>query len=91
MLRLFIDGGDQSVQREISKQKLPSMQAKMNFYLGMYYDTVKSGASAKVCYEAFRELGIFNIMEYRLNEWILEDRGSPNPAKIAEANERNRN
>jgi tetratricopeptide (TPR) repeat protein len=76
MLRLFYDmSGDTDVTMRIDREKNPAAKAKMLFYLAQFYDIRGNITLANHFFLQVKELGQRAMPEWRLNEWILAERG----------------
>jgi tetratricopeptide (TPR) repeat protein len=76
MLRLFHDlSGDADVVGKIEKETNIYSKARMLFYLACYYDVRGNVSLANRYYIMVQELDVAASIEWRLNEWILEERG----------------
>ncbi|MDR1149057.1 MAG: tetratricopeptide repeat protein [Spirochaetaceae bacterium] len=77
VLRLFFDlSGDADVVRRISQEKNERTKAQMMFYLANYYDIKGNSLLADKFYIEFRDMKRMDIVEWRLNEWILKNRNT---------------
>ncbi|MDR0409348.1 MAG: tetratricopeptide repeat protein [Spirochaetaceae bacterium] len=75
VLRLFFDlSGDSEVARRIDKEKSERIKAQMLFYLANYYDIKGNNLMADKFFIEFREMKRMDLVEWRLNEWILKTR-----------------
>ncbi|GHV40848.1 hypothetical protein AGMMS49546_15520 [Spirochaetia bacterium] len=77
MLRLYHDlSGDNDLALKIDKEKIPENKARMLYYLANYYDIRGNKALADKYFLQVQSLDIMNaILEWRLNEWAVEERG----------------
>jgi tetratricopeptide (TPR) repeat protein len=76
MLRLFHDlGGDADVSVKVDKEQNPLKKSQMLFYLACYYDIRGNKSLADRYYLMVQELDSTATIEWRLNEWILTERG----------------
>jgi tetratricopeptide (TPR) repeat protein len=76
MLRLFHDlSGDSDVAVRIENEQNIYNKARMLFYLASYYDIRGNTNLANRYYLMVQELDAVGTLEWRLNEWILEERG----------------
>jgi hypothetical protein len=76
MLRLFHDlSGDIDVAIKVDMEVNLYTKAKMLFYLACYYDIRGNKTLADKYYLSVQELDRMVAPEWRLNEWILEERG----------------
>jgi hypothetical protein len=77
VLRLFFDlSGDADVVRRISQEKDERIKAQMLFYLANYYDIKGNSLLADKFYIEFRDMKRMDLVEWRLNEWILKNRNT---------------
>jgi hypothetical protein len=80
MMRLYYDlsgrvyAGENSMLTMVEQEKNPDNKARMVFYLAFYYDIRGAKVLADKYFLQFRELDRRAIPEWRLNEWILEER-----------------
>jgi tetratricopeptide (TPR) repeat protein len=75
MLRLYHDlSGDLDVAVKVENEKNIYKKAQMLFYLASYYDIKGNTNLANRYYVMMQELNAMGIVEWRLNEWILEER-----------------
>ena len=76
MLRLFHDlSGDVDVAVKVDMEVNLDSKARMLFYLACYYDIRGNKTLADRYYLRVQELDRMAGLEWRLNEWILEERG----------------
>jgi hypothetical protein len=76
MLRVYHDlAGDNDVALRIDKETNPMIKAKMLYYLAIYYDLRGNVNLANRYFTSVWEMDMQMIMEWRLNEWIVEERG----------------
>ena len=76
MLRLFHDfGGDYDVAVKVEAEKNITTKARMLFYLASFYDIRGNTSLANRYYLMVQELDAVATVEWRLNEWILAERG----------------
>ena len=76
MLRLFHDlSGDADAAVKIENEKNTYTKARMLFYLASYYDIRGNRTLAERYYMLVQELDAVATVEWRLNEWILAERG----------------
>jgi hypothetical protein len=76
MLRVYHDlAGDNDVAARIDKETNPMTKAKMLYYLATYYDLRGNVNLANRFYTRVWEMDMQMILEWRLNEWIVEERG----------------
>jgi tetratricopeptide (TPR) repeat protein len=75
MLKLFHDqSGDALVAQRIDKERNEDIKAKMLFYLAYYYDVTGKKTVADIYFQKVRELNRPYMLEWRLNEWAIEQR-----------------
>ncbi|MDR2102581.1 MAG: tetratricopeptide repeat protein [Treponema sp.] len=75
MLRLYHDlAGDNDAAIRIDREKNSDIKFRMLFYLANYYDIRGNTNLADRYFLQTKELGRRGIIEWRLNEWILEER-----------------
>jgi tetratricopeptide (TPR) repeat protein len=75
MLKLFHDqSGDVLVAQRLDRERDEDTKAKMLFYLASYYDINGKPAVADIYFQKVRELNRPYMLEWRLNEWALEQR-----------------
>ena len=76
MLRLYHDlGNDFDVTIKVESEKNIYTKARMLFYLASYYDIRGNTNLANKYYLLVQELDAVATIEWRLNEWILAERG----------------
>jgi tetratricopeptide (TPR) repeat protein len=76
LLRVYHDlAGDNDAAARIDKETNPMIKAKMLYYLATYYDLRGSVNLANRFYTRVWEMDMQMILEWRLNEWIVEERG----------------
>jgi tetratricopeptide (TPR) repeat protein len=76
MLRLFHDlRGESDVAARIEREQNIYNKAQMLFYLACYYDITGSRTLANRYHLMVQELDAVATIEWRLNEWILAERG----------------
>ena len=76
MLRLFHDlSGDNDASIKVQNERNLYTKARMVFYLACYYDIRGNRALADRYYLLVQELDAVATVEWRLNEWILAERG----------------
>ena len=76
MLRLFHDlSGDSDVAAKVENEKNIYTKARMLFYLASYYDIRGNRTLANRYFMLVQELDAVATVEWRLNEWILAERG----------------
>ncbi len=72
LLRLFHDmGGDTDIAIRIEKEKASDVKGRMLYYLAQYYDLRGNSTLATKYHLQVRDMGVQNIVEWRLNEWAL--------------------
>jgi tetratricopeptide (TPR) repeat protein len=75
VLRLFFDfSGDADVIRRLDREKNQTLKAQMMFYMANYYDIRGNLMLADKFFTEFRDMKRMDIVEWRLNEWILKER-----------------
>jgi tetratricopeptide (TPR) repeat protein len=75
MLRLYHDlSGDSDVAVKVENEKNTYKKAQMLFYLATFYDIRGNTNLANRYYLAMQDLNAMGLVEWRLNEWILEER-----------------
>jgi tetratricopeptide (TPR) repeat protein len=76
MLRLFHDlSGDTDVAEKVDKETDINTKARMLFYLASYYDIRGYRNLADRYYLMVQDLDGAGVIEWRLNEWILAEKG----------------
>jgi tetratricopeptide (TPR) repeat protein len=76
MLRLYHDlTGDTDVAARIDRERNFDTKARMLFYLAQYYDIRGNRNLADRYFLQVKDLNRRGIPEWRLNEWLLEERG----------------
>ena len=76
MLKLFHDlSGDADVAVKVENETNIYTKARMLFYLASYYDIKGSKTLADRYYLMMQDLDAAACIEWRLNEWILAERG----------------
>jgi len=81
MVRLFYDLtarnylGENDMVTRLDKTSDPTLKARMMFYMAQYYDVRGNTNTANMYYQLVSETKAQTIPEWRLNEWILADRG----------------
>jgi tetratricopeptide (TPR) repeat protein len=76
MLRVYHDlAGDNDVAMRIDKETNPMTKSKMLYYLAMYYDLRGNVNLANRYFTGVWEMDMKMTLEWRLNEWIVEERG----------------
>lgn len=75
VVRMYRDlRGDSDVANRIAREKNEDTKAQLLYYLASYYDVSGKPAVADIYFERVRELNRPFMMEWRLNEWALEQR-----------------
>jgi tetratricopeptide (TPR) repeat protein len=75
MLRLYHDlAGDNDIAMRIDREKNLDNKARMLYYLANYYDIRGNKILADKYFIQVKELDRKAIPEWRLNEWIIEER-----------------
>jgi tetratricopeptide (TPR) repeat protein len=75
MLRLYHDlNGDSDVAARIDREEDPLLKARMLYYLASYYDVRGNTSLANRYYSQVHEMGQRPIIEWRFNQWIVEER-----------------
>jgi tetratricopeptide (TPR) repeat protein len=76
ILRLYHDlSGDSDVAARIDKETNLDAKSKMLFYLANYYDVRGNKYLANNYFIQVRDMGRMGTIEWKINEWILEERG----------------
>ena len=81
MLRLYYDmtgrvySGENDMIFRIDRETNLNVKAQMTFYFALYHDIRGNLNSANVYYLQFKEMNRMYLVEWRLNEWILANRG----------------
>ena len=76
LLRLFRDqAGDLDVSNRIDRERDPAIKSRMLFYLAQYYDIRGNTNLANRFFLQVKDINITTSNEWRINEWILEERG----------------
>ena len=76
MLRLFHDlSGDSDVAIRVESEQNIYKRSQMLFYLASFYDIRGNTRLANRYYLLIQELDAVGTIEWRLTEWILEERG----------------
>ncbi|MDR1586884.1 MAG: hypothetical protein LBS57_05450, partial [Treponema sp.] len=76
MLRLYHDqAGDADVALKVDQEKNLENKSRMLFYLASYYDIRGNKNLADKYFIQVRELDRRYTPEYRINEWIVKERG----------------
>jgi tetratricopeptide (TPR) repeat protein len=75
VMRLYYDlSGDGDVAMRIERERDLDMKQKMLFYLALYYDARNNRALADRYYLQVKEMGRPGTLEWRINEWTLQER-----------------
>ncbi|MDR1231791.1 MAG: tetratricopeptide repeat protein [Spirochaetaceae bacterium] len=75
VLRMLNDfSGDGNVARLIDAEKDTLLKGRMTFYLAEFYDISGKPALANAYYEKCREANRRDTVEWRLNQWKMEER-----------------
>jgi tetratricopeptide (TPR) repeat protein len=80
MMRLYYDlsgrvyAGETTTITQVEQEKNPDNKARMIFYLAFYYDIRGNKTLADKYFLQFKDMDRQAIPEWRLNEWILEER-----------------
>jgi tetratricopeptide (TPR) repeat protein len=75
MLRLYHDlNGDNDAAIRIDKETNPALKAQMLYYLASYYDVRGNTSLANRYFAQVDELGQHAILEWRFNQWAVEER-----------------
>jgi hypothetical protein len=81
MVRLFYDLtsrnylGENDMITRLDRATDQTMKARMMFYMAQYNDVRGNINTANKYYQLVGETNVQTIPEWRLNEWILIDRG----------------
>jgi hypothetical protein len=76
MFKLYHDlSGDGDVAIKIDQEKNFDVKSKMLFYLANYYDIRGNKTLANNYFIQVRDMGRTGTIEWKINEWILEERG----------------
>jgi tetratricopeptide (TPR) repeat protein len=81
MVRLYYDmagrvyAGENDMLQRVDKEKNIVIKARMVFYLGYYFDIRGNQTLANKYFTQFRDMDCQTLPEWRLNQWIMEDRG----------------
>jgi tetratricopeptide (TPR) repeat protein len=79
MLKLYHDlSGDSDVARRIDQEVNFDAKSRMLFYFACYYDIRGNKYLADHYFLQVREMGRMGTLEWKINEWILEERGINN-------------
>jgi tetratricopeptide (TPR) repeat protein len=75
VMRLYHDlSGDNDVAIRIDREKNLDTKQKMLFYLALYYDARNNRSLADRYYLQVKEMGRPGTLEWRINEWTLQER-----------------
>ncbi|MDR3343559.1 MAG: tetratricopeptide repeat protein [Treponema sp.] len=75
ILRLYRDlSGDSDMAARVEKETNLEVKARMLYYLANYYDIRKNKTLANSYFVQVKDLNQQHIVEWRLNEWVLEER-----------------
>ena len=75
ILRLLNDfNGDANVVRQLEAEKNALVKGRAAFYLAEFYDICNNQALANTYYEKCREINRRDTVEWRLNQWKMEER-----------------
>lgn len=75
LLKLYHDfSGDNAVLARIAREENLESKAMMLFYLSLFYDIRGNAALAYDFSLQVREMGIKGMLEWNLNEWMIENR-----------------
>jgi tetratricopeptide (TPR) repeat protein len=76
ILRLYHDlSGDSDVAVRIDREANIDVKSKMLFYLANYYEIRGNKFLANNYFMQVREMGRVGTIEWKINEWILEEQG----------------
>jgi tetratricopeptide (TPR) repeat protein len=81
LIRLYYDmagrvyAGENDMLQRVDKEKNIVTKARMVFYLGHYFDIRGNQTLANKYFTQFRDMDCQTLPEWRLNQWIMEDRG----------------
>jgi tetratricopeptide (TPR) repeat protein len=79
ILRLYHDlSGDGDVVDKINREQNLEAKAKMLFYIAQYYDARGNRALANSFFLQVKDMNRYNMIEWKINEFILEERGLNN-------------
>jgi tetratricopeptide (TPR) repeat protein len=79
ILRLYHDfSGDSDVVIKIDQEKNFDEKSKMLFYIANYYDIKGNKALANSYFLQVKEMNRIGTVEWKINEWMLDDRGINN-------------
>jgi len=86
-LRLFYDfSGDSDFARRVAQEKNPREKAKYLFYLALFYDIKGNRALAEKYLDEFKTYDRKDLIEWRINDWIMENRSFNAPKTAAVKN-----
>jgi tetratricopeptide (TPR) repeat protein len=75
VLRMLNDfNGDANVARQIEAEKNMLLKSRSAFYLAEFYDICNKPMLANAYYEKCREVNRRDTIEWRLNQWKMEER-----------------
>jgi tetratricopeptide (TPR) repeat protein len=76
IFRLYHDlSGDSDIVAKIRQEQNLDAKARMLFYLANYYDIRGNTALANSYFLEVKDMNRPDMIEWKINEWILEDRG----------------
>jgi len=81
MFRLYIDltarnfSGESNMVVRLDRERNEELRARMLFYMALYYDVRGNADLANRYFLMVNEMSVRSIPEWRLNEWILAERG----------------
>ena len=81
MFRLFYDltvnvvAGEHNMLTRLNREENETLRARMTFYMAMFYDIRGNVAMANRHFLMVNEMNRMAIPEWRLNRWILAERG----------------
>ncbi|MDR0495470.1 MAG: hypothetical protein LBG95_07575 [Treponema sp.] len=79
ILRLYHDlSGDSDVALRIDQEKNFDEKSKMLFYIANYYDVRGNKTLANNYFLQVKDMNRIGTIEWKINEWVLEDRGINN-------------
>jgi hypothetical protein len=77
ILRMYRDwAGDIDIINRADREKNPLVKSRMLFYLAWYYEIRGNKSLAEKLFLQVRDLEVKDSVECRLNEWILNARGT---------------
>jgi tetratricopeptide (TPR) repeat protein len=75
LLRLYHDlTGDNDAAVRIDREKNPLLKAQMLYYLASFYDVRGNTSLANRYFLQVHEMDQHSILEWRLNQWVVEER-----------------